>query len=269
MYAYFDDTKRFWNKLCIIYLLTFPCYIVLRFLHLPVWLALLCVLIIEIIAYIAVIQFTVNTANTHMKEMEEILYEECNPTLFEEKVKHLFEKKVRNRTQQCILNYELAISYLAQNRDQDALQVLENIHDDIALLTYDKRWPMYVLQCYLYIQLKQEEKAYKMLKESERCFQKTKTRTTFPAIPLDHMRMYMQYHLEHGDMHTYRDALKHILKEQEHTNLYENMLYYELFMIAKACAAYKEEIMCAYYLVKHGGQLAISEEAKKSLERTL
>ena len=269
MYAYFDDTKRFWNKLLIIYLLTFPCYICFRFFHFPIWFTIFVIFVVELVGCMGIIQHTINMANAHMKEMEDILYTACDPVLFQQKVNLLLEKKVRNRTQQCILSYELMIAYIAQGLYAEAKQVFTNICDDVALLTYDKRWPIYVLMCYIYTQLGNRNDAYTMLLEGEQCFQKTKTRTPFPAISLEAIKMYLSYHLENGDREQYRAYVKRILKEEQHTNLYENMLYYELLCCAKDSDSYKEEIMCAYYIVKHGNQLMIVEEAKKSLERSL
>lgn len=266
MYAYFDDTKRFWWYLLIVYVASFPTYTAFRFFHLSTGLSVLLVLLLEICLLLGIVNHTIHKANTYMQEVMDTLFQECDPISFSQQIKALLKKPVKNQTQQCLLTYYLAIAYSVQKKPKDALIVLSEKRDEIEKLRNDTKFLILHLCIHLMIIQQRMDEAkdlYAML-----CTLQIK-KTIYPydfSYMKQEVGMRLAYMQAEISTHTYIDFLKECLQDSSRTTFEKVLLYERLWKLMKRNQQTKERILCAYYIKQNGNTMACVEEAKRDVK---
>lgn len=267
MYAYFEDTKRFWWYLLGVYLVSPFMYALLRFLDLSFGICVLFTLLVEICLIIGIVNHTIHKADTYMEDILHILFGTCDPIQFEQEIKRLLEKSVKNQTQQCVLTYYLAIAYSAQKRTSEALLLVSNKQEEIEKLRKDTKFLITHLRVHLLLiqgLLDEAKEEYTRLCAFE--IKKTIYPYNFTEMKQEAgMRLaYMQ-----GEISTqpYIAFIKERLQDASQPPFYKVLLYERLWRMMKRNHQDKERILCAYYIRQNGNTMACVKEAEYDLEK--
>lgn len=267
MYAYFDDTKRFWYYLLFTYILCIPLYIVLRYMHISIFFSCILVFVIEILCYMLIMNMIVQKANSYMKTIEDMLYQDLNVQAFQLEVAKLLKKNVKNQTQRCRLQYLMAICLAIQGKTQEVLTLYEMMKEDVARLRDIEKQPIYIAMAHAYMDANKLEQAHEVMKQAQECKENTKNRNMYEDELAEVIQRY-RYGVGEESSHVYIDFLKTICKEKATTPFHKVYIYIQLMEMSKRTKNDNEARLCAYYIVKHVKDLPCVDAANKLLEGT-
>lgn len=267
MYAYFDDTKRFWYYLLFTYSMCIPLYIVLRYMQISIIFSCILVFVIEILCYMFIMNTIVQKANGYMKTIEDMLYQDLDIQAFQKEVAKLLKKNVKNQTQRCRLQYLMAISLSIQGKTQEALALYDMMKEDVVRLRNLEKWPIYIAMAHAYMDADKLEQANGVIKQAQECKENTRDRNLYENEVAEVMQRY-QYCIGEESGQVYIDFLKAIGKEKGNTPFHKLYTHIQLMDLSKRTKHDKDAKLCAYYIVKHGKDLPCVDAANKLLEGT-